>query len=317
MINEFDLIERYFAPLSDTAGLGLKDDASCFSAPAGMDIVVTKDLLVAEIHFHNEDPPSLIAHKALAVNVSDCVAKGAIPKHYWLGLAVPSGVDEVWLEAFAAGLASAQQDFGCVLAGGDTTKIDGPLVLSLTVAGYVPEGKMIRRDGAVPHDDVYVSGVVGDASLGLWCLKNNESRFADLVKSYQMPKPPVALGPKLIDLANSSADVSDGLVADLGHLSSASNVRIKIIEPRIPLSDEARLLLANHPELRTRVWSGGDDYQIVFTASPEKRNDIEKIGNDAEVPISRIGKVETGSGVQLLDNAGEIVQVTSGGYTHF
>lgn len=317
MKGEFDLIERYFAPLAGPAGLGLRDDAACVSVPPGTDLVVTKDVIVEGVHFRQQDPANLVGHKALAVNVSDCAAKGAFPKHYWLGLCIPDRIDEGWLSSFSKGLHAAQTEYGCFLAGGDTTRIDGPVVASLTLAGSVPPGAMIRRSGAVVGDDIYVTGTMGNGSLGLWCLDNGRQEHPALVSAYQKPEPPFGLIGGFSDLANCAADVSDGLIADARHLAEASGVCMRISLQDIPLSLAGKALLADEPSLWSKVWSGGDDYQIVFTAARANRPAIAAMADKTGIQITRIGGVLEGSGVQLLDKRGEVVQVTSGGYQHF
>ncbi len=317
MADEFDLISRYFKPLAGPEGLGLTDDAACVPQANAVDSIVTKDLLIEGIHFRTQDPVDLIARKALAVNVSDCVAKGAVPYLYWLGLALPKRTNHTWLTSFSSGLAAAQRDFGCSLAGGDTTATTGPVVISITLMGTISAKQMILRSGASEGDDIYVSGTVGDAALGLWCLENNELDKSELITAYQQPSPPVLFGQRLKGLASASADISDGLLADAGHIASASNVGMAIWQNKLPLSTQAAEVLQSNPDMWSCIWAGGDDYQIVFTAPPAAREKITSLANETGSRISLVGKVSAGQGVQLLDRAGEIVQVASGGYTHF
>ena len=317
MPGEFDIIQDYFRPLAGASGLLLQDDASVWSPPAGYDLVMTKDVLHEGVHFRAEDPIELIAHKALAVSVSDCVAKGAKPVHYWLGLSTPGAPDKNWLSKFAGGLERAQTLFDCSLAGGDTTKTLGPTSISITLAGLVPTGRMVKRSGANVGDKVYVTGTLGDAALGLHCLLNNGPSNPALLSAYQSPTPPLVFGQAMLGLATSSADVSDGLVADAGHIALASNVRMQIHQPRLPLSEAVKSILANEPDLSTLIWSGGDDYQILFTAPGGATEEIEKIANESNTLVTNIGEVGDGTGVQFLDHKEEIVQVTSGGYEHF
>lgn len=317
MTNEFDLISRYFNPLAGPEGLGLNDDAACVSQSSSLDSIITKDLLIEGVHFRSLDPVNLIAHKALAVNVSDCIAKGAKPNLYWLGLALPKNTNESWFAEFSGGLDLAQRSFGCKLAGGDTTATNGPKVISLTLMGAVAAGAMITRSGASDGDNLYVTGTLGDAALGLWCLENNSLTYTSLVDAYQRPIPPVAFGQGLEGIASASADISDGLIADAGHIASSSGMAITIWRDRLPMSQQARQLTQKNQKLLPLVWAGGDDYQIVFTAPEAEHNNLEKLAKFSGVSIAHIGKVSAGHGVQLLDQNAEIVQVTSGGYTHF
>ena len=318
MPNEFELIEKYFLPLSGPEALSLKDDAACFTPPAGFDLVVTKDLLLEGVHFREQDPVASIASKALAVNVSDCVAKGAVPHLYWLGLAMPARPGDDWLASFSDGLRAAQQIFGCRLAGGDTTKTNGPLTISITLCGLVPSGMMLARSGARAGDDVYVTGTLGDGALGLWCLENNRAEFDSLVSAYREPQPAISVGVELAnDIASAGADVSDGLIADVGHLARGSKVQITLYKDQLPLSQQAGQLLTEKPDLDWMQWAGGDDYQIVFTAAAKNREQINALASSTRTRISRIGTVEKGSGVQLLDKHGEIMQVRREGYIHF
>lgn len=317
MPGEFDIIQDYFRPLAGASGLLFQDDASVWSPPVGYDLVVTKDVLHEGVHFRAEDPIELVAHKALAVSVSDCVAKGAKPMHYWLGLSLPDAPDRGWLSRFSGGLERAQTLFDCTLAGGDTTKTLGPLSLSITLAGLVPTGRIVKRSGAQVGDKLYVTGTLGDAALGLHCLLGNRTCDSALVRAYQSPLPPHVFGQAMVGLATSSADVSDGLVADAGHIASASNVGISVHQPRLPKSDAARVLLQQQPDLGGLVWSGGDDYQVLFTAPSGAAEEIQKIANESNTLVTNIGEVKEGSGVQLLDHNEEIVQITSGGFEHF
>lgn len=318
MTGEFDIIEKFFAPLCGREGLALKDDAALLVPPPGQDVVVSKDLLVADVHFRGQDAADLIAHKALAVNVSDIIAKGGRPALYWLGLALTEeNASTEWLQSFSDGLAEAQQKFGSRLAGGDTTKSAEGTVISVTMLGYVPSGLAILRSGAKDGDDLYITGTLGNAALGLQCLQKNISGFELLKTAYFTPDPPVKVGQELAGIASASADVSDGLIADCRHIAECSSVKIRIWQANLPVSREAEALLVSYESLRDKIWSGGDDYQIVFTAPSQKRSDISEIEARNGIQIHRIGEVLEGKGVELLDHKGEVVQVSSGGYTHF
>lgn len=298
MSDEFDLIARFFAPLATLPGaFGLRDDAAAIPARPGHDLVVTTDMIAAGVDFLPGDPPETVAKKALRVNLSDLAAKGAEPYAYLLVLSLPEP-DLAWLEAFARGLREDQARFGVHLLGGDMSSTPGPLSIAVTAFGHVPQGQMIRRAGAAPGDGVFVTGTIGDSGGGL------ASRQGVLFERYRVPEPPVALGPKLRGIATAAIDVSDGLIADLGHL--AENVRVVVEAERIPRSEALRKLWGDSVEAIVRAATAGDDYQIAFTAP-----DMPLF------PATRIGRVEQGRGVALLDGQGREIVVPRPGFTHF
>jgi len=308
VMDEFDIIRRYFAPLAGEGAFGLQDDAALIAARPGFDLVVTSDAVSEGTDFFAFDPADTIAQKALRVNMSDLAAKGAEPFAYLLNLSLPHSIAPDWLAAFAEGLASDQQEFGISLLGGDTGATDGPLTIAVTAFGYVPQGRMVRRNGARPGDAVYVTGHIGEAGGGLAIFKREKHGLSDtdrdqLTARYRVPQPPVALAARLRDLAHAAIDVSDGLIADLGHLAAASDVRIVVEGERVPLSAPLRALWGN--QALPRAVTAGDDYQIAFTAPPGFAG-----------PFTCIGRVEAGEGVDLLI-AGRKAVLPSGGYRHF
>ncbi|MGN6148546.1 MAG: thiamine-phosphate kinase [Rhizomicrobium sp.] len=315
---EFELIAKLFAPLAAGApgAYGLTDDAATIRVPDGQELVVTADLLSADVHFRAEDEPGLIARKALRTNLSDLAAKGAVPIGYTLSLALPHTWTVAWMTAFTKGLAEDQQAFAISLLGGDTTATNGPLTISIAAFGTVPAGTMIRRNGAKPGDLVFVSGTIGDAGAGLAALNNKVPNISSrdrevLVSRYLVPQPRMALGRALRAKASAALDVSDGLMADLGHIAETSKVRISIDMDRIPLSEAARNAGVAVP---TAVVAG-DDYEIAFTAPASSRAEILRLGGDCA--ITEIGRVESGAGVALLDSSGREIPVSGKGYRHF
>jgi thiamine-monophosphate kinase len=274
------------------------------------------------VHFFRNDPPGSIAQKALRVNLSDLAAKGAEPLGYLLTLALPTWVDDAWLGAFTSGLAADQTQFGISLLGGDTDSTPGPLTISVTALGQVAEGKMIRRAGARAGDLVFVSGTIGDGGAGLAVLKGEgaklDQRLRDiLIARYRLPEPRLKLGRKLVGIASAALDVSDGLIADLGHIAEVSGVRIAVDAARVPLSPEARALLGSSKEAIARAVTSGDDYEIAFTAPAAKRDSVMTAGKVAGVPVTEIGHVEAGKGVVLLDAKGAAIPLARAGFTHF
>lgn len=321
-MDEFALIRKLFAPLAAEGALGLRDDAAILSPPPGMDLVLTKDAIVEGVHFRAEDPPKRIAQKLQRVNLSDLAAKGAKPLGYMLATAFRADTDERWLEDFASGLAADQKEFGWQLYGGDTVATPGPLTFSLTAIGTVPKGQTIQRAGAQAGDDVYVSGWIGDGGLGLRLLTgaaqvDDEAVQRGLERRYQLPEPRVTLGQGLRGLANAAVDISDGLIADAGHLAQASGAALTIELAAMPVSDGAAAILATGAFEKAELAGFGDDYELLFTCPSSGRRAIERLAARENVPITRIGAVEAGEGVRLLDEIGDEIPVKAKGYSHF
>jgi thiamine-monophosphate kinase len=307
-MDEFGIIAKYFAPLAGEGAFGLTDDVARLPQRSGHELVVTTDAIVEGVDFFGFDPPDTIARKALRVNLSDLAAKGAEPVHYLLNLSLPHSVAADWLAGFAQGLAQDQKQYGVTLLGGDTGATDGPLTVSVTAFGFVPEGKMVRRNGARVGDHVYVTGTIGDSGGGLAIFRREAHSLSDadrdaLIARYRVPEPPVSFAAALRDIAHASVDVSDGLIADLGHIASASGVRIVVEGERIPLSQPLRNLWGEGALLRAVI--AGDDYQIAFTG-PAGLNG----------PFTCIGYVEAGSGVALMHGGAEVT-IPKPGYRHF
>jgi thiamine-monophosphate kinase len=321
-LGEFERIARYFAPLAGPGALGLLDDAAILDLPAGRQLIVTVDALVAGVHFLPDDPPDLVARKLLRVNLSDLAAMGATPLGYLMTTALPASYGESWLAGFAAGLAADQAEFGVALLGGDSVATPGPATLSLTALGSVAEGQAIRRVGASPGDDVYVSGTIGDGALGLRALRGelaglDPEACAALADRYHLPRPRLALGGRLAGIASAMLDVSDGLVGDLGHICAVSGLSGIIEAERVPLSEAARRALALDGTLLPLVLAGGDDYELVFAAPRDREPAITAIGAELGLPVTRIGRLASGSGVRVLDAAGKDIDLASQGYRHF
>lgn len=322
-LGEFGRIREFFAPLAGPSGLGLTDDAALLVCPPGRRLVVTVDQAVEGIHFLPDDPPELVAKKLLRRNLSDLAAMGAAPRHYLLTTALPKSCGDDWLRRFASGLAEDQRRYGLALIGGDSTSISGPIVLTLTALGEVEEDKEIRRGGARPGDRVWVSGTIGDAYLGLKALRGDDvgglsaAHLEALVARFRLPEPRTALGPRLSGIAHAMCDVSDGLVADLGHICDVSGCGAAIDASAIPLSDAAAAALAGGAIARSALATGGDDYELLFTAPPMVRQAIESLAAEMALPITEIGMIEEGQGVRLLDAHGGEIPVAASGWTHF
>ena len=290
---EFELIRRFLAPLATAAGAGgLEDDAALLDAREGQRLAVTTDTMVEGVHFPPDGPPDLIARRLLRSNLSDLAAMAARPEGYLLNLALSERIDDPWLEAFAAGLAADQEEFGISLFGGDTVGTPGALTLTVTAFGSATSP--VRRSGATPGDLVFVTGPVGDGYFGLKAVQG-ELDAPRLVERYWLPSPRFGAA----EGATAAADISDGLVADLGHICRASGVSATIDLETVPLSAEVAAL---GPDARLEALVGGDDYELVFTA-PES----------TAIPI---GRIVPGDGVTVLDGAGRPVALARQGYRH-
>ena len=317
---EFDLIREIFAPLAaaNSAALNLNDDAAIMPQRDGWETVVSTDTMVFGVHFLPTENPCTIARRLLRVNLSDIAAMGAEPVGYFLNLSLPSDTSARWLTGFAAGLKQDQEDFDISLLGGDTTSTPGQLTLSVTMFAEVPAGQGIRRSTAQSGDIVFVSGAVGDAMLGLQRMKEGSDAGDKLVQRFQLPEPRLSLGRALRGVATAMADVSDGLIADLGHICNASGLNARVMASDIPLSSGAHAaVLMGHVSIAGLV-SGGDDYELVFAASRDYLDCVQQVSSNCGVPVTRIGIVESGDGViELVDADGGVIPVETTGYRHF
>lgn len=316
-IREFELIAKLFAPLATSkAALGLKDDVALLHASAADDLVLTTDAIVEGIDFFARDLADTVAKKALRINLSDLAAKGATPVGYLLTLMLPHRIDVRWLRSFTKGLRADQRRYGITLLGGDLSATRGPLSVSITALGSVPKEKAILRSGAKPGDLVFVTGTIGDAGGGLAALKAKK-RVAALIARYRLPEPRVAFGRALLGIANAAIDVSDGLLADLGHLADVSNVRIEIDAARIPRSRALRDLWGPGEAALVRAVTAGDDYEIAFTARPKDRARVLAAAKRSGTRVSEIGLAKTGRGVALINSDGRPIRVKKRGWQHF
>jgi thiamine-monophosphate kinase len=305
---EFALIARHFRPLAGEGALGLGDDAALLTPPAGRELVLAADAMVAGVHFLPGDPPETIGRKLLRVNLSDLAAMGARPLGYLMTVALPAGLDDDWLAGFAAGLAEDQARYGLAVLGGDTVSTPGPLSLSLTILGTVEPGTALRRVGARPGDEIWVSGRIGDGWLGLRAARGEiEDPGGALAARYRLPEPRVALGRALRGLARCCMDVSDGLLQDIAHLCRAGGVAAEVEGARVPVSR----LDAPLAELVT----GGDDYELVFAAAPQDHDRV--LAAAGGTPVTCIGRFTAGPpAVRLLDAHGGDITPQRLGWSH-
>lgn len=330
MVSEFELIARHFAPLAQgfPGAYGLLDDAAVISASAGNELVIKTDAIVAGVDFPPEESARFVACKALRVNLSDLAAKGAAPLAYLVDLILPETVEESWVAAFATGLASDQLEYGIQLIGGDLSSTSGPITVAITAIGEVPVGKIIRRGGARAGDILFATGTIGDAALGLTLLgptrhSLDEDSAGNLIARYRLPQPRVTLGPHLVGLATASVDISDGLVADVRHICAVSGLSAVIEADSVPLSPAARLAIAGKTERLAVALTGGDDYEIVFTASAADATRIHELSVKFGTPITPIGGMTAPAAadglaqVEVRDAAGQAMRFASEGWRHF
>jgi thiamine-monophosphate kinase len=317
MPSEFELIARHFTRPAGRALLGIGDDAALMRSAAGQALAVSVDMLVAGTHFFAGAEPRKLGHKSLAVNLSDMAAMGAVPRWALLALALPAA-DSAWLSRFAAGFFALARAHGVDLIGGDTTR--GPLTVSVTVFGEVPPRKALRRDAARPGDEVWVSGMLGDAALGVahrrGRVRLSAAAAARCMRRLDRPDPRVALGIALRGIARAAIDVSDGLTADLGHVCERSRLGADVYVERVPRSPLLARLADRALALRA-VLAGGDDYELCFTAPVRARSAIEALGKRLGVPVTRVGAMRRGRGIRLLQADGSRLRIGSGGFDHF
>ncbi|RVT91592.1 thiamine-phosphate kinase [Rhodovarius crocodyli] len=301
---EFALIARHFRPLAGEGALGLTDDAALLAPPPGRELVLAADAMVAGVHFLPDDPAETIGRKLLRVNLSDLAAMGADPLGYLMTIALPRGTPDSWLEAFTLGLARDQAEYGLSVLGGDTVSTPGPLTLSLTILGTVPPGQALRRSGARPGDEIWVTGTIGDGHLGLAAARGT---LADpdgyLADRYRLPRPRLSIGRALRGVATACMDVSDGLVQDLGHLCRASDCGAVIHASSIPRSPAAQ-----DADISALI-TGGDDYELLFALPPGSL--------PSGMAATRIGQfTATSMDVVVLDDAGRPMPLTRQGWSH-
>ncbi len=330
--DEFELIERFFAPLAkgEPGALGLQDDAALLSPEEGKRLIVTTDTLSAGVHFPADEAPGDTAARLMGVNLSDLAAMGARPWVYTLSLSLPEDWQPSFVEEFARELGRQQEAYGLHLVGGDTVAGKGPLTLTLTVIGTVDEGRELRRVGAEAGDYVYVSGTLGDGALGLKVMKGEIDGLADehaeeLLARYRRPQPRVQLGLGLAGLASAAIDVSDGLVADLGHVAKASGQDAVIEASRVPFSEAAKAAFAIEPDLMETALTGGDDYELLFTAPPTAADNIKGLSKELDLALTRIGQMgpdgdgpgDNAGDVRVIDDDGREMTFAGAGYRHF
>lgn len=318
MISEFDIIRRFFSRPTPSAVLGVGDDCALLRPRAGMLLAVSTDMMLAGRHFFPDADPVSLGHKCLAVNLSDLAAMGADPRWAVLALALPEA-DEAWLAGFAEGFYRIAARHGIELVGGDTTR--GPLTVSITVMGEVPQEFALRRDAAHAGEDIWVSGATGQAALALEYLGGraqlSEAARTACLERLHAPEPRIELGRRLRGLAACAIDVSDGLLADLTHILEASGVGAEIWDEHVP-RPPALASCSDQDLVRQCVLAGGDDYELLFTAASSRRAAIEALSAEIGLALTRIGAIVPGAPTAVLRDAkGNALQVAVKGYDHF
>lgn len=317
-LGEFQLIDTYFRQESGGAGvaMGIGDDCALLEVPAGQQLAVSMDTLVGDVHFPKNADPELIAERALRVNLSDLAAMGAEPLWFTLGLTLPKA-DAQWVKAFSQGLFRVAREYDVALVGGDTTR--GNLSMTIQVHGAVSPGLSLLRGNASPGDHVYVTGALGDGAAALAVIKQelgvDTPAFNYLMDRYYRPQPQVKAGRALIGVAGAAIDISDGLIADLGHICEKSAVGASIHLEKIPLSEPVAKLVSFEQGLEWAL-SGGDDYQLCFTVSPEKVDQLEGFIESGKLEAYPIGEITSGKGVACWYK-GERVVPSGNGFQHF
>lgn len=317
MTTEFDLIHRHFSPPTHHTVLAGGDDAALIRLTPGAQLVVSADMLVAGHHFFADDDPVDIGHKALAVNLSDLAAMAAWPRWVTLAIALPEA-DDTWVAGFARGFLDLAREHDVDLVGGDTTR--GPLTIAIQIMGEVMPGGALRRDGACEGDDLWVTGTLGDAALGLAQVRGDRPVAPDheaiALARHHRPTPRVAFGRALGGIASAGIDVSDGLAADVGHVAARSSVRVVIDWAQVPLHPAIQRH-RSEPSIRAAALAGGDDYELAFTAPRARRDAIASISAGTGLPVTRCGQVEAGIGVVIVDASGAPIVLAQQGYDHF
>ena len=318
--DEFDIIGKYFAPLAGEGARGLIDDVATLGH-----YVLTTDAIVEGVHFLPDDPIDTIAKKALRVNLSDLAAKGAKPVGALLSLVWPDARPAAQIADFARGLGEDLQHYGLTLLGGDTSATPGPLTISITAIGEALGARTPSRADARLGEQVWVTGRIGDAYLGLRSLTDApavlgasaadqfDAHAAHVRARYRLPEPPVAFAPEIARFASASMDISDGLSADAAKLAAASGVGLRLYAEAIPLSSAGHAFVAHGgPRALAELCAGGDDYQALFTAAPEHRYAILQAGQRLGIEVALIGDVVEPAGVQITTPAGEALPLVVG-----
>ncbi len=319
-LGEFGFIERIRQVAGSAPGVvvGIGDDCAVIEVPAGQRLLTSNDLLIEDVHFRRQWTDMYrLGRKSVAVNVSDVAAMGGAPRHLYLGLGLPEGLQVEELDQFLAGFVEAATEYGAALVGGDTCRSPGPFFISVTVEGAVPEAELVCRSGAAPGDAIYVSGTLGDSALALRQLSQGLVPAPELARRHHDPQARPTLGRQVAaaQLPSAMIDISDGVLADLGHILEASGVGACLELESLPLSAPFRKALQQDPALIELALAGGEDYELLFTVPTEREAWLAKIST--EVPLTRIGELTAEVGLRISDAQGRPFCLSRGGFNHF
>jgi len=322
-LGEFGFIDRIARRVGAGSGvrLGIGDDCAATVVPPGELLLTTSDLLIEEVHFRRQWTGLRdLGRKSVAVNVSDIAAMGGTPRHLYLGLGIPRQTALEELDAFMDGLLVEAESYGVTLVGGDTCGSPGPLLISITVEGTIPETELVTRDGARPGDAIFVSGTLGDSALALRKLQTDEAPDPYLAQRHHAPRARTGLGRALARARAASAmiDVSDGLLADLGHVLKASGVGARLERETIPLSPPFRRELEKDGGLWDLALAGGEDYELLFTVPSGKQAVLDQVAEEVELPLTRLGSITSpDDGIVVKDRHGRDCRLPNAGFNHF
>ena len=311
MMNEFDLIKRYLAPISSMESQFLSNDGAVFKPKINLDYVVSTDTIVEKIHFKGNESPDLIAKKALRTNLSDLAAMGADPEFYSLAISLPNTKAKGFLEKFAKGLKEDQKEYKIKLLGGDLTSSSDIITITINIIGTVPSGKSISRSNAMANDLLYVTGVLGLSNIGLLNLNKNDNEYSEAKLKYYLPQPRVKFSASVRNFVSSMIDISDGFIQDCRHLAQLSNLEFVVNLEDLPIST---IELLSYEEKLSSALIGGDDYELLFTSSPDHEEKINKIADSNGLQITNIGYVKNGNNGEVTSN-NKPINLTA--YKHF
>ena len=298
-MDEFDLIKKYFAPISSIESQSLSNDGAFFRPKINLDYVVSTDTIIEKIHFKGDESPDLIAKKALRTNLSDLAAMGADPEFYSLALSLPKIKAKNFIKNFVKGLKEDQKEYKVKLLGGDLTASPDIIVITINIIGTVPRGKCISRSNSMANDLLYVTGTLGLSNIGLLNLYKNDKKYSKAKLKYYLPQPRVSFSASVRNFVTSMIDISDGLVQDCRHLARESNLEFVINLKNLPISN---INLLSYKERLNSALIGGDDYELLFTSAPEHKENINKIAKLHDLKVTNIGYVKIGNNGQVTSN---------------
>ena len=298
-MDEFDLIKKYFVPISSIEGQSLSNDGAVFKPKKNLDYVVSTDTIIEKIHFKGNESPDLIAKKALRTNLSDLAAMGADPEYYSLSISLPKIKAKNFIKNFVKGLKEDQKEYKIKLLGGDLTSSPDLITITINIIGTVPRGKSLSRSNSEVNDLIYVTGILGLSNIGLLNLNKNDRKYSQAKSKYYLPQPRVNFSSSIRDFVTSMIDISDGLVQDCRHLARESNLEFVINLKNLPIS---KINLLSYEKRLNSALIGGDDYELLFTSAPEYKEKINKIAKIHGLKVTNIGYVKKGNNGQVTSN---------------